>query len=583
MAERLAELFVEISANNKTGPVFAQIKREMQAMAGETKTLGATTARAVSLPIIDLEKELAKKQAAVEKMIRRAGELYASDKMIEAGPSRVERGIEDALRRHRADLAGQTGPNRVAAAFQQQADEAMRRHRADIAGQSGGVNSVAAGFQQRIAEMRGAFENMRPTAKSINDEVEQLIANYKRAQATAGMTTNQVRLWDLAQRGAKQSHLDILGNLYRQEDAQLRMHKGLMRMNDTWGDLRRNMYVLMYAATGLTGAIGGFVAAASPDIWHTFTGSIKDAAGAIGTAFSPAIIDISYKLQQFADWFDAIDEGTKKSIASWTLWGIGIFAGSVAVVGMLRVLAAVKSMLSVLYAVVEFSVLGFRGLTASIVTATTALRAFVMAHPVGAILSLVAAVGLLAFGFSQVGSSAEGAAGQIEAMEELIASGQSSPENTAVVQRARELERALRESERPGTSPAQWEAMRARALANAGLPAEQGGPSTPLGEAGIRILVARVLGQAVQTPAAQNQMRTDVRFQSRFMSVEDVWKNIQLSATSMTPIEQRALQRHMQQLQVLSIIATNTAPANQAQAVGQAVGAIVNNAAGASA
>jgi hypothetical protein len=103
-------------------------------------------------------------------------------------------------------------------------------------------------------------------------------------------------------------------------------------------------------AGALTAAGTAAVAAASPDIFGTFTGSLKLLSAEIGTIVAPMLIDFAAILQRVANWVRSLDDETKESILTGAKWVAIIGFGSMALDklvsvggGAIRVLMAISS------------------------------------------------------------------------------------------------------------------------------------------------------------------------------------------------------------------------------------------------
>lgn len=142
------------------------------------------------------------------------------------------------------------------------------------------------------------------------------------------------------------------------------------------------------AMAGMT----GLVAAASPDVFQTFTMSLQYLAASIGTMLLPMFIDFAIWLQRAARWVLSLDDETKKNIATYIGWGTAILAGAFA----LSRLIAVGGMVFGVFGGLWKMLAGIPGLLRGIGVAAS----WLMAHPVIAMLGLLAAVGTIAGGFA---------------------------------------------------------------------------------------------------------------------------------------------------------------------------------------
>jgi hypothetical protein len=71
-------------------------------------------------------------------------------------------------------------------------------------------------------------------------------------------------------------------------------------------------------------AIGMMVRAGSPETWQTLWGNFRLLAGEIGNQFIPQIVRVAGWIRQARDWVVGLDDTTKRNIATWAAWGIGI-------------------------------------------------------------------------------------------------------------------------------------------------------------------------------------------------------------------------------------------------------------------
>ncbi len=94
------------------------------------------------------------------------------------------------------------------------------------------------------------------------------------------------------------------------------------------------------AMAGMT----GFVAAASPDAFTTFTMSLKYLAATVGQILLPVFIDIIIWIQRMARWIRDLDPETKKMIGTAALWAVALTGIAFAVsrlIGLLGMLSTV--------------------------------------------------------------------------------------------------------------------------------------------------------------------------------------------------------------------------------------------------
>lgn len=132
-------------------------------------------------------------------------------------------------------------------------------------------------------------------------------------------------------------------------------------------------------------AVLGFTAAASPSDMATWQGSVTMLSASIGETLLPYLEAGSRQLQSWSRQFDALDSGTKQTVARIIVW-TGAIGGGV---------AAARTLLP---------------LVASLGGALRTLGTAAMASPVGAIATLVGVLGTLAVAWGSVGSAAQKAA-----------------------------------------------------------------------------------------------------------------------------------------------------------------------------
>lgn len=107
---------------------------------------------------------------------------------------------------------------------------------------------------------------------------------------------------------------------------------------------------ILYGAAGVTGAYG-LVSAASPDAINTLTGSFRLLAAEVGQSLIPAVVIVSAKVQQLAQWWRELDPNIKSTIASFAMWtaaGFGVvMVGGRIVATVISIGQAMASMLAV--------------------------------------------------------------------------------------------------------------------------------------------------------------------------------------------------------------------------------------------
>ncbi len=253
-----------------------------------------------------------------------------------------------------------------------------------------------------------------------------------------------------------------------------------------------------YGFAGVSAGISALVAAASPEAFQTFTGSIRLLGASVGQIFVPSMIEISALLQKTAFWFHGLDEGTKKNIASWALWGVGAL-GAVAVAGtLLRVLASLTIGYTASSLAAGSAALANHGLAGSFNTVTMAAG------------RALAAIGLL----RTIGAVAVG---------------------VAVGERMQAADVGGTEAAR--LSPSE----RARApFEAAGRFFGFGGRQQRVREGTDRIV-----------PGAGSGMLTDFNFQSQFTDIEGQWRRLQTEFAGKSPLEAQIEQYHREMLNII--------------------------------
>ncbi len=95
-----------------------------------------------------------------------------------------------------------------------------------------------------------------------------------------------------------------------------------------------------------TGGILGSVAAASPESFNTFTGSMKLAAGAIGMIFIPALTEVSRWLQNAANYIRGLSDESKALIAKWSILGLEILGSIIVIKKVAEVMGGLHSVMT---------------------------------------------------------------------------------------------------------------------------------------------------------------------------------------------------------------------------------------------
>ncbi len=84
-------------------------------------------------------------------------------------------------------------------------------------------------------------------------------------------------------------------------------------------------------------AILGVVAAASPDVFQTFTGSLKLLSAEIGTIFLPLVIQTAYWIQQASHYVRELTPETREQVLTWAKWGLILTGATFALVKLVAV------------------------------------------------------------------------------------------------------------------------------------------------------------------------------------------------------------------------------------------------------
>ena len=314
-----------------------------------------------------------------------------------------------------------------------------------------------------------------------------------------------------------------------------RFGANLISLKDKIGDFSRSSAIGLAAATA---GIAGLVAAASPETFQTFTGSIHLLSASVGQIFVPMMINVSGWLQRVAFWFHGLSGETKSNIASLALWGVGGLAAVAAGGLLIRTLAAVSiGMYSTTFATAMQS-LANHGLAGSFnVAAAAAGRLLTILAGVARILALPVAITAVAAGAMHLVHNVTGAnpPSAVEAGNNLLL-GAIGNDNPA--------------AHRPGAS--QREQMLARQYGpnwRDHLPANDPllvGPNAAPRPPG---------AQAAGAGAGGNGVLLGGSFQSQSSSIEGLWKRLQQGAASISPLEAQTQQWQTEMLTLVRGIA----------------------------
>lgn len=233
---------------------------------------------------------------------------------------------------------------------------------------------------------------------------------------------------------------------------------GQRQFRDNMDRIQRSVRdVTQFSAWGFaaaTASITGWVQAASPAHWATLSGSIQLVSASIGTMFLPYVEQAIDYVQDLYYWFKELDPETKKSIASWTMWGVAGMAALVFVprlLGMLSPLLAVYRVLNGTLALGTTALYGwasaagtsaanaanmtalmstasatatttgtaFATLGAKIRSAGSAMLGFMAANPAGVVLAAVGAIYALSKAFQSAADSVETLNTRMDRMDQL--------------------------------------------------------------------------------------------------------------------------------------------------------------------
>jgi hypothetical protein len=82
--------------------------------------------------------------------------------------------------------------------------------------------------------------------------------------------------------------------------------------------------------------LGTAAAASSPDAYATLSGSFKLLAAQVGRSLMPAMVKVSYAVQNTAHWFGQLSESTRSTVGNVAMLGVGIAGVMTVIPGMIR-------------------------------------------------------------------------------------------------------------------------------------------------------------------------------------------------------------------------------------------------------
>jgi len=101
-------------------------------------------------------------------------------------------------------------------------------------------------------------------------------------------------------------------------------------LGDTFSKITSGAMGTTLAFGAMGGAIVGMAAAAGPAISGTLTKSMQLFAATVSQVAVGPILNLSFRLQDAAKWFDSLGDSTKNSIEKWITWGGAITGGALA-------------------------------------------------------------------------------------------------------------------------------------------------------------------------------------------------------------------------------------------------------------
>lgn len=276
-------------------------------------------------------------------------------------------------------------------------------------------------------------------------------------------------------------------------------------------------------------AMTGLAAAASPETFQTFTGSIRLLAASVGTAFTPVLIEASRWLQRAAFWFQSLDPEMVKSVGKWI--GIGTAIAGVVFVGG-KLIAVGASVLTVLVSLGSGAVAlaGRIGLiTSSATAAAGALQRLQAQQATGG------GGGLLGVGMGMLyaGAAIEGVQAAVNGYNGGGVGGTSGV--------AGAISNVVSNVVPGGGNLAGSLAQNAVAnlVASGAITTNQGGGTPAGGTPGQGLLPFH-------------------NFQSQSLNIEQQWQRLQQVGASLSPGEQRIVEINLQQLAALNQVVANT-------------------------
>lgn len=107
-----------------------------------------------------------------------------------------------------------------------------------------------------------------------------------------------------------------------------RFGTAMLGVRDEFEKMRPTMRTVGVAWASGTAAIMGFVRAASPETFNTVTGSLRLLAGEVGITLIPQMVQLSRGLQNAADRFKNLDDGTKGILSNTLFYGTAVAGGT---------------------------------------------------------------------------------------------------------------------------------------------------------------------------------------------------------------------------------------------------------------
>jgi len=282
--------------------------------------------------------------------------------------------------------------------------------------------------------------------ENVQSALDKTAAGLKKGSVTTKASTKdtEAQIDSLAKAigslNAKNEKMKLVDEFLRAQSAVGQLGLKVDGLKDKFAALGSFLPLTFGAATA---SITGMVSAASPEAFLTFTNSIRYLSATIGMQFIPYVAQASQWLQDTARWVAGLDQGTKDSIVSWTMYGVAalgvamILPRVISLLGVLRSALAVADTAAVLAGSALKSLFAsglslsgmFGTLAGGVRSAATAMMAFTMSNPVTMIVGLIAVVGGLAYAFGRAGESVH----QLEAR----------------MQRASDLQERLRRGQAP--------------------------------------------------------------------------------------------------------------------------------------